>query len=85
MAHELAEIGVILMMFGVGLHSSLDGLLSVRAIAIPGALVQIAAATVLGMALAWLLGWSLAAGIMFGLALSGSIAIRRRRIPMNWR
>jgi monovalent cation:H+ antiporter-2, CPA2 family len=70
MAHELAEIGVILLMFGVGLHSSLDGLLSVRAIAIPGALAQIAAATALGMGLAWLLDWSLAAGIMFGLALS---------------
>src|SRR5262249_9416765 len=70
MAHELAEIGVILLMFGVGLHSSLDGLLSVRAIAIPGALVQITAATGLRMGLAWVLDWSLAAGIMFGLALS---------------
>jgi CPA2 family monovalent cation:H+ antiporter-2 len=48
-AHELAEIGVILLMFGVGLHSSLDDLLSVRAIAIPGAVVQIAVATALGM------------------------------------
>jgi CPA2 family monovalent cation:H+ antiporter-2 len=55
MAAELAEIGVILLMFGVGLHFSLHDLLSVRAIAIPGALVQMAVATLLGMALAWAL------------------------------
>ncbi len=69
-ANELAEIGVILLMFGVGLHFSLDDLLSVRAIAIPGAIGQIAAATVLGMGLAWLLGWNMGAGVVFGLALS---------------
>ncbi len=69
-ANELAEIGVILLMFGVGLHFSLQDLLSVRAIAIPGAVAQIAAATILGMGLAWLLGWSTGAGIVFGLALS---------------
>jgi CPA2 family monovalent cation:H+ antiporter-2 len=86
LAHELAEIGVILLMFGVGLHSSLDDLLSVRAIAIPGAVVQIAAATALGMGLAWLLGWSLGAGIVFGLALSVAStvvllrAMRERRL-----
>jgi CPA2 family monovalent cation:H+ antiporter-2 len=57
-------------MFGVGLHFSLDDLLSVRAIAIPGAVAQIAIATLLGMALAHALGWSLGAGIVFGLALS---------------
>ncbi|MFM8699999.1 MAG: YbaL family putative K(+) efflux transporter [Hyphomicrobiales bacterium] len=67
---ELAEIGVILLMFGVGLHFSLKDLLSVRAIAIPGAIGQIAVATVLGMGLAWLLGWSFGAGLIFGLALS---------------
>ncbi|HUD51270.1 YbaL family putative K(+) efflux transporter, partial [Parvibaculum sp.] len=67
---ELAEIGVILLMFGVGLHFSLKDLLSVKAIAIPGALVQIAAATVLGMALAWALGWPVGTGFVFGLALS---------------
>ena len=50
--HELAEIGVILLMFGVGLHFSLKDLMSVRAIAVPGAIVQIAVATLLGMALA---------------------------------
>lgn len=69
-ANELAEIGVILLMFGVGLHFSLDDLLSVKTIAIPGAIVQIAVATVLGMALAWGLGWSIGAGLVFGLALS---------------
>ncbi len=70
LAAELSEIGVILLMFGVGLHFSLGDLLSVRAIAIPGAAVQIAIATLLGMALAWLLGWSIGAGLVFGLALS---------------
>jgi K+:H+ antiporter len=69
-AKDLAEIGVILLMFGVGLHFTLNDLLSVKAIAIPGALVQIASATVLGMGLAWLLGWTLGAGLVFGLALS---------------
>ncbi|WP_292353758.1 YbaL family putative K(+) efflux transporter [Mesorhizobium sp.] len=70
LANELAEIGVILLMFGVGLHFSLKDLLSVRAIAVPGAIVQIAFATLLGAGLAWLLGWSLGAGLVFGLALS---------------
>lgn len=70
LALELAEIGVILLMFGVGLHFSLKDLLSVRAIAVPGAVVQIGFATVLGAGLAWLLGWSLGAGLVFGLALS---------------
>ena len=66
-AKDLAEIGVILLMFGVGLHFTLDDLLSVKAIAVPGALVQIASATVLGMGLAWLLGWTVGAGLVFGL------------------
>ena len=70
LAGELAEIGVILLMFGVGLHFSPRELLSVRSIAIPGAIAQIAVATLLGMGLAWLLGWPLPAGIVFGLALS---------------
>ena len=69
-AAQLAEIGVMLLMFGVGLHFSLDDLLAVRKIAVPGALVQIAAATVMGglMSLAW--GWSIGASMVFGLALS---------------
>jgi CPA2 family monovalent cation:H+ antiporter-2 len=70
LAQELSEIGVILLMFGVGLHFSLKDLLSVRAIAIPGALFQIAGATALGLGLALLLGWGLGAGLLFGLALS---------------
>ncbi len=70
LANQLAEIGVILLMFGVGLHFSLKDLLSVRAIAIPGAVVQIASATVLGMGLAWAMGWNLGGGLVFGLALS---------------
>lgn len=67
---QLAEIGVILLMFGVGLHFSLEDLLAVRRIALPGAIVQIGVATVLGgwMAIAW--GWSPGAAIAFGLALS---------------
>jgi CPA2 family monovalent cation:H+ antiporter-2 len=69
-ANELAEIGIILLMFGVGLHFSLKDLWSVRAIALPGAVVQISAATVMGWALGWALGWSTGKGIMFGLALS---------------
>ncbi|HEX3439556.1 MAG TPA: YbaL family putative K(+) efflux transporter [Pseudolabrys sp.] len=70
LANELAEIGIILLMFGVGLHFSLKDLLSVRAIALPGAIVQIVVATALGMGLAHAFGWSLGAGLVFGLALS---------------
>jgi CPA2 family monovalent cation:H+ antiporter-2 len=67
---QLAEIGVILLMFGVGLHFSLKDLLSVKSIAVPGALAQIAVATLLGWSLAWSLGWPNIAGLVFGLALS---------------
>jgi CPA2 family monovalent cation:H+ antiporter-2 len=70
LATELAEIGVILLMFGVGLHFSLNDLLSVRAIALPGAVVQIIVASLLGLGLAVLMGWSVGAGLVFGLALS---------------
>ncbi len=70
LAGELAEIGVILLMFGVGLHFSLKDLLSVRSIAIPGAVGQMAVATLLGLWLALALGWPVGAGIVFGLALS---------------
>ena len=70
LANELAEIGVILLMFGVGLHFSLEDLLSVRKIAVPGAVVQIAFATALGVGLAYWLGWGIGAGVVFGLALS---------------
>jgi CPA2 family monovalent cation:H+ antiporter-2 len=67
---QLAEIGVMLLMFGVGLHFSLEDLLGVRRIALPGAVVQIAVATLLGIAVTSFWGWSLASGIVFGLALS---------------
>jgi len=67
---ELAEIGVVLLMFGVGLHFSLKDLLSVKSIAVPGAIVQIAVAALLGWGLAALLGWPSFAGLVFGLALS---------------
>jgi CPA2 family monovalent cation:H+ antiporter-2 len=70
LSQQLAEIGVMLLMFGVGLHFSLDDLLAVRRIALPGALAQIAVATALGVGVTRLWGWSPAAGIVFGLALS---------------
>jgi CPA2 family monovalent cation:H+ antiporter-2 len=69
-ANQLAELGVILLMFGVGLQFSMHELLSVRAIAIPGVIAQIVIATLLGMGLARVLGWSLGAGLVFGLSLS---------------
>ncbi len=70
LALQLAEIGVILLMFGVGLHFSLKDLLSVRRIAVPGAIVQIAVASALGVMLGLWLGWSFAGSLIFGLALS---------------
>jgi K+:H+ antiporter len=70
LASQLAEVGVILLMFGVGLHFSLRDLLAVRRIAVPGAVAQIVAATALGAGVAYLWGWSFGAGIVFGLALS---------------
>lgn len=70
LANELAEVGVILLMFGVGLHFSLRDLLAVKNIAVPGATVQIAVATALGVGLSFTLGWSLVTGLVFGLSLS---------------
>src|SRR4051812_35961157 len=70
LAGELAEIGVILLMFGVGLHFSLKDLISVAHIAVPGAIIQIVIATLIGAGLAHLLGWAWQAGLVFGLALS---------------
>jgi len=69
-ASELAEIGVILLMFGVGLHFSVRDLFEVRKVALPGAVVQSATATALGILLGYFLGWNLMAGLVFGLALS---------------
>ena len=70
-AAQLAEIGVMLLMFGVGLHFSLDDLLSVRKIALPGAVVQMAVATLMGMGMAmWWWDWSLGGALVFGVSLS---------------
>jgi CPA2 family monovalent cation:H+ antiporter-2 len=98
LARELAEIGVILLMFGVGMHFSIGDLLAVRRIALPGAVAQIAVATALGAGVAWLWGWSLGAGIVFGLALSvastvvllraleasGRLGTEEGRIAVGW-
>ncbi|MGE8577602.1 MAG: cation:proton antiporter, partial [Burkholderia contaminans] len=70
LAQQLAEVGVMLLMFGVGLHFSLGDLLAVRKIALPGAIVQITVATLLGGGLALTWGWSVGAALVFGLALS---------------
>ena len=69
-ASQLSEIGVMLLMFGVGLHFSIGDLLAVRRIALPGAIVQMTCATALGMTMAWFWGWSPGSGLIFGLSLS---------------
>ena len=70
LAAELAEIGVMLLMFGVGLHFSLDDLMAVRRIAVPGAALQIAVATAMGAGVALTWGWNLGGALVLGLALS---------------
>jgi CPA2 family monovalent cation:H+ antiporter-2 len=70
LAAELAEIGVILLMFGVGMHFSVAELWAVRSIAVPGAIIQILVATAMGVVVALWWGWSFGAGLVFGLALS---------------
>jgi CPA2 family monovalent cation:H+ antiporter-2 len=70
LAEQLAEIGVILLMFGVGLQFHIEELLAVRRVAVPGAVVQSAVATALGTVLAHALGWSWSAGLVFGMALA---------------
>ena len=70
LANQLAEIGVMLLMFGVGLHFSLKDLMEVKAIAIPGAIAQITVATVLGWGLAAVLGWPTLHGVIFGFSLA---------------
>ncbi|MGL4512215.1 MAG: cation:proton antiporter [Lacipirellulaceae bacterium] len=69
-APQLAEIGVALLMFGVGMHFSIGDLIEVRGVAVPGAIAQIVAATAIGASVAALWGWSLPAGLLLGLALS---------------
>jgi monovalent cation:H+ antiporter-2, CPA2 family len=70
LANQLAEIGVMLLMFGVGLHFSIDDLASVKGIALPGAVGQIVVASALGAAMAMWWGWSPGAGLVFGISLS---------------
>ncbi len=69
-AEQLAELGVVLLMFGVGLHFDVRELLAVRRVAIPGALAQIGGATALGALVTYLAGWTVGAGLVFGLAIS---------------
>ena len=69
-ASQLAEIGIMLLMFGVGLHFSFADLMAVRRLALPGAVVQMTVATLMGMGLAWAWGWALGPALMLGLALS---------------
>lgn len=97
-APQLAEIGVILLMFGVGLHFSLRDLMSVKNIAIPGAVAQIAVATLLGWGLAEMMGWSHVEGIVFGFSLATASTVvllrameerrlldtRRGKIAVGW-
>jgi CPA2 family monovalent cation:H+ antiporter-2 len=80
LASQMAEIGVILLMFGVGLQFHIKELLAVRRVAIPGALIQIAAATALGAAVTHLLGWTWTAGIVFGLAISVASTVVLTRV-----
>ena len=98
LAPELAELGVILLMFGVGLHFSLKDLMTVKAIAIPGAIAQIFVATLLGLGLSAILGWSMMTGLVFGLCLSTASTVvllraleerqlvdsQRGRIAIGW-
>jgi CPA2 family monovalent cation:H+ antiporter-2 len=79
-ASQSAEIGVILLMFGVGLHFRIDDLLAVRKVAIPGALVQIVSATALGAMATLGLGWSWSAGIVFGMAISVASTVVLTRV-----
>ena len=97
-ATQLAEVGVILLMFGVGLHFSTADLLAVKWIAIPGAVVQIGVATAMGAAIAATWGWDLGGGLILGLALSvastvvvlraleerGAVATANGRIAVAW-
>jgi CPA2 family monovalent cation:H+ antiporter-2 len=79
LAGQLAEIGVMLLMLGVGLHFSLADLMAVRRIAVPGAIIQIAVATAMGMGVAAVWGWSLGASLVFGLSLSVASTYHRLR------
>jgi CPA2 family monovalent cation:H+ antiporter-2 len=80
LATQLAEIGVVLLMFGVGLHLDVADLLAVRRVAIPGALTQIAVATALSVLVTGLFGWSLGAGVVFGVAISAASTVLLLRV-----
>jgi CPA2 family monovalent cation:H+ antiporter-2 len=80
LAPQLAEIGVVLLMFGVGLHFHLADLLAVRGVAIPGALLQSASATVVAALIARAFGWPLMAGVVFGLALAVASTVVLMRV-----
>lgn len=83
-AAELSEIGIVLLMFGVGLHFSIKDLMDVKKIAIPGAIVQILTATALGVGLSYCWGWSIQSGLLFGLALSvASTVVLLRALEEN--
>jgi monovalent cation:H+ antiporter-2, CPA2 family len=98
LANQLADIGVILLLFAVGLHFSVADLVAVRAIAAPGAIAQLTISTLLGMALAWSFGWDFGVELLFGLALAcGSTVVltkslqehrlletERGRIAVGW-
>ncbi|MBG3878346.1 sodium:proton exchanger [Desulfovibrio oxamicus] len=79
-ATQFAELGVILLMFGVGLHFHLKDLMAVRSVAVPGAIVQIAAATVLGMLATHFFGWSWTSGAVFGIAISVASTVVLTRV-----
>ncbi len=82
-ATELAELGVILLMFGVGIHFSFRDLLAVKNIAVPGAVIQITVATLLGIGLGVLLGWGVAGGLVIGLAVSVASTVVLLRALMD--
>eukprot|EP01034_Spumella_vulgaris_P012975 gene12975-16531_t len=83
LAKQLAEIGVILLMFGVGLHFHLDDLKAVKSIAIPGALGQTAVATLCGLALALAVGWSVTGGLVLGIAAAVASTVVLLRVLMD--
>src|SRR4029079_1634426 len=80
LAGEFAEIGVILLMFGVGLHFHLKDLLAVRKVAIPGAIAQSIVATILGIAVAMIFGWPPKSGIVLGLAMGVASTVVLTRV-----
>lgn len=77
---QFAELGVILLMFGVGLHFHLKDLIAVQKVAVPGAVVQISVATVLGVLVGWMFGWSTISGLVFGMAISVASTVVLTRV-----